>query len=166
MNDTMLKLRIWARSEVTLGKIHLRRMGQQTALLAIAVGLALLTVGMFNLGLYELLAETQGKSKAAFLLAAANGLLAVVLVLAAQRNRPRPEEEMVQEIREMAMNELAADADHVKQELALLQGHVQRIENGLSTLTHSGLGGGLSMITSVGPVLDLIVETLKHRRDK
>ena len=161
MNATMLKLRIWARAETTLAKITARRTGQRFTAVAIAVGLALLTVGMLNLGTFELLAETYGRAKGAYYLAAGNGLLAVLLVLAAQRSKPGPEEEMVSEIREMALAELQADADEIKEEFNRLTGHVRRIEDAVSGLT--GSGTTLSKLTTVGPVVELAVQALKHR---
>lgn len=159
--ETMLKLRIWARAETTLAKMTARRTGQRLTAMAIAVGLALLTVGMINLGTFELLAEAYGRAKGAFFLAAGNGLLAVLLVLAAQRSKPGPEEEMVSEIREMALAELQADADQIKEEFNRLTGNIKRIEDAVSALT--GSGSTLSKLTSVGPVVELAVQALKHR---
>ncbi len=161
MSETMLKLRIWARAESTLAKITARRTGQRITAMAIAVGLALLTVGMVNLGTFELLAETYGRAKGAYYLAAGNGLLAILLVLAAQRSKPGPEEEMVSEIREMALAELQADADEIKEEFNRLTGHVRRIEDAVSGLT--GSGSTLSKLTTLGPVVELAVQALKHR---
>lgn len=162
-NETILKLRIWARAETTLAKIGARRTGQRFTAIAIAVGLALLTVGMLNLGTFELLAETYGRAKGAYFLAAGNGLLAVLLVGAAQRNRPGPEEEMVVEIREMALAELQADAEEIKAEFNRLTGHVRRIEDAVSTL--SGSGSTLAKISTVAPVIELAVQALKHRHE-
>lgn len=163
MDETMLKLRIWARAEVTLAKIHANRTGRRLTLTATAIGLALLTVGLMNVGAYDVLAEAHGDAKGAFLLAGANGLLAILVLLASQRAKPGPEEDMVQEIRHMAMSELAADAEEIKQEFNRLSGHVKRIEDGLSTLASTGAGAGLSMMSSVGPVMELLVQALKTR---
>lgn len=161
MSETMLKLRIWARAESTLAKITARRTGQRITAMAIAVGLALLTVGMVNLGTFELLAETYGRAKGAYYLAAGNGLLAILLVLAAQRSKPGLDEQMVSEIREMALAELQADADEFKEEFNRLTGHVRRIEDAVSGLT--GSGSTLSKLTTLGPVVELAVQALKHR---
>ena len=161
MSETMLKLRIWARAESTLAKITARRTGQRVTAMAIAVGLALLTVGMVNLGTFELLAETYGRAKGAYFLAGGNGLLAILLVLAVQRSKPGLDEQMVREIREMALAELEADADEFKEEFNRLTGHVRRIEDAVSGLT--GSGSTLSKLTTVGPVVELAVQALKHR---
>lgn len=163
VNDTMLKLRIWARAEASLGKMNARRTGQRLAMLGVSVGLTVLTVGMLNLGFYEYLAETHGKAEAAFVLAGSNALLAVLVALAAQRTRSRPEEAMVQEIREMAMAELATDAEQLREEFRRIAGHVRRIEDGLSAISNAS-ASGVAMMSSVGPVLEMIVHALKQRR--
>ncbi|MGB5808982.1 MAG: hypothetical protein WBG86_00555 [Polyangiales bacterium] len=165
MNETMLKLRIWARAEATLGRANARHAGRRMALAAIAVGLALLTVGMINFGAYESLAEAYGKAKGAFVLGGVNALLATLVALAAQRPRSAPEEAMVQEIREMAMAELAADADLVRAEVQRITGHVQRIEDGLSAISNAS-SSGVAMMASVGPVVEMIVQALKHRKSQ
>lgn len=165
MNETMLKLRIWTRAEITLTKIRARQTGQRLTLAAIAVGLALLTVGLLNVGAYEVLAETRGKATGAFMLAGANALLAVLVLLVSQRTRPRPEEEMVQEIRQMAMAELAADAEELREEFNRLSGHVKNIETGLVSLSSAGASAGMSMISSAGPVVELLVQALKSRHE-
>ena len=163
MNDTMLKLRIWARAEATLGRIHLRRTGQRATMIVVAVGLILLTVAMANVGAYELLAESQGKARGAFVLAGVNALLAFLVLLASRRTGPSPEEEMVREIRQMAVAELSADAEAVREEFVRLSGHVRRIEDGLSALSGAGTSS-LAVISTVGPLLDLIVKSLRRRK--
>ena len=80
MNEMMLKLRIWARAETTLLKINARRTGNRFTALAIALGIAILALGMINIGIFELLAEDYGRVKGAFYLAGANGLLAAAVV--------------------------------------------------------------------------------------
>ena len=76
MTAVMLKLRIWVHAETALLKINARRTGQRFTALAIALGLAILSVGMINIGIFELVAESYGRVKGAFYLAGGNGLLA------------------------------------------------------------------------------------------
>lgn len=164
MNETMLKLRIWVHAETTLLKINARRTGQQVTLLAIALGLGVLTIGMVNMGIFELLAETYGRVKGAFYLAGANAAFAAILILFAVLKKPGPEQEMVAEIRDMALNELQADADEIKAEYDRIADHVRQIERTVSTLT--GSGSSLSKISALSPVVELAVEALKSRHDK
>jgi hypothetical protein len=164
MNEIMLKLRIWVHAETALLKINARRTGQRFTTLAIALGLAILAVGMINIGIFELLAETYGRVKGAFYLAGGNGLLAAIVVFIAQRSKPGLEEEMVAEIREMALAELQADADEIKDEYDRIAARVQKIEHAVSGLT--GSGSSLSKLTSLSPVVELAVHALKSRHDK
>ena len=164
MNEVMLKLRIWVHAETALLKINARRTGQRFTALAIALGLAILAVGMINIGIFELLAETYGRVKGAFYLAGANGVLAALVVVIAQRSKPGLEEEMVEEIREMALAELQADADEVKEEFHRVADRVRKIEDAVSGLM--GSGSPLSKVASLSPVVELAVHALKARHDK
>lgn len=161
MTAVMLKLRIWVHAETALLKINARRTGQRFTALAIALGLAILSVGMINIGIFELVAESYGRVKGAFYLAGGNGLLAAVVVVVAQRAKPGLEEEMVAEIREMALTELQSDADEVKAEFERIADRVRRIENSVSALT--GSGSSLSKLSTLGPVVELATHALKHR---
>ena len=160
MNEMMLKLRIWARAETTLLKINARRTGNRFTAFAIALGFAVLAAGMINIGIFELLAESYGRVKGAFYLAGANGLLAAVVVFLAQRSKPGLEEEMVNEIREMALSELQTDADEIKEEFDRVAVHVKQIEDAVSALRGVGHGGTFA---SLGPVVELAVHALKSR---
>jgi hypothetical protein len=157
----MLKLRIWVHAETALLKINARRTGQRFTALAIALGLAILAVGMVNIGIFELVAESYGRVKGAFYLAGGNGLLAAIVVLVAQLAKPGLEEEMVAEIREMALAELQSDADEVKAEFERIADRVRKIESSVSALT--GSGSSLSKLSTLGPVVELATHALKHR---
>ena len=163
MNGVMLKLRIWVHAETALLKINARRTGQRFTALAIALGLGIVAVGMINMGIFELLAETYGRVKGAFYLAGANGVLAAIVVFVAQRSKPGLEEEMVGEIREMALAELQADADELKEEFDRIAGRVHQIETAVSTLT--GSGSSLSKLSAVAPVIEVAVQALKTRHE-
>ena len=162
MNEMMLKLRIWARAETTLLKINARRTGNRFTALSVALGFAIVAVGMINIGVFELLAVSQGRVEAAFYLAGVNGLLAALVVFLAQRSKPGLEEDMVNEIREMALAELQTDADQIKDEFDRVAEHLREIEGAVSALR--GVGSG-STLASLGPVLDLAVHALKSRHE-
>ena len=160
MNETMIKLRILMHAEYTLARVNLRRLVNKTMLAAIAIGLVLLAVVMTNVGAYELLAESQGAAMGAFLVAAGNAVLAALVIFAARQLKPGPEEEMVQEIRQLTLAELSADAEGIRQNFASIAKDVKGIQSGFSAIG-GGLGAGL---TSFGPLIGLLVDTLKSRR--
>lgn len=160
MNETMIKLRILAHAEYTLARVNLRRLMNKTILASVGIGLILLVVVMTNLGAYELLSETHSNATSAFMVAAGNAVLAVLVLFVARQLKPGEEEKMVQEIREMALSELSADVEGVKQNFASVVKDVKNIQSGFSSIG-SGLGAGL---TSFGPLVGLLVDTLKSRR--
>lgn len=164
MDDTLVKLRILASAETNLARIRLRRLANRSALYAIAVGLILLAVVMVNIGAYQLLSHGYGDSVAAFLIAAGNGVLAVILIFAAGRIRSGPEEQMAYEIREMALTELTTDFNDVKGEFDKLGKDVKRIRTGFSILTKGGsIGAGLA---GLAPLITTIIEAIRHRKER
>ena len=162
MNETMMKLRILTRAEMTLARANARRVGLRSILFAVAIGLILLAVIMVNVGAYRLLAESYGPAQGAFIVAAVNAVLAVLVVIAANMQKPGAEENMVREIREMALAELSNDAEEVKQTFSSLAADVKRIQSGFSAL---GSGGGLmGGLGGLAPLLGMLIEALKRRK--
>ncbi len=162
MDETLLKLRVLTRAEMTLAKANARRMAARTRLYAIALGMVLLTVVMINVAAYEYLSTLKGEAIAALLVALANGVLAVLVLFAASRIQAGPEEEMVKEIRELALSELSADAEGVKQRFAQISADVERIRSGFSSV--SGIfGSGQSGLGSLGPLLGMLTSMLKKK---
>jgi hypothetical protein len=162
MDETLLKIRVLTRAEMTLAKANARRMAARSRLYAIAVGMILLTVVMINIAAYEYLSTLKGDAMAALLVALANAILAALVIFAATRIKPGPEEEMVREIRELALSELSADADGIRQNFARIGSDIERIRSGFSSVsgvlgsTHSGLG-------SLVPLLGMLTSMLKKK---
>ena len=162
MDETLLKIRVLTRAEMTLAKANARRMAARSRLYAIAMGMILLTVVMINIAAYEYLSTLKGDAMAALLVALANAILAALVIFAASRIKPGPEEEMVREIRELALSELSADADGIRQNFARISSDIERIRSGFSSVsgvlgsTHSGLG-------SLVPLLGMLTSMLKKK---
>ncbi len=66
---------------------------------------------------------------------------------------------MVQEIRELVLSELSADAEDMKQSFASIARDVKGIQSSFS-IVGGGLGAGL---TSLAPLIGLLVDMLKKR---
>lgn len=160
MEETILKLRILAKAETTLMKANARRAATRARLFAMAIGLLLLTVVMTNVAAFEFLSETMSEAAAAGLMALVNGILAIIVIFAATRVQPGPEEDMVKDIREMALTELTADIDGVKDEFNRVSTDLNKIRSGVSQalgfLRPGGSTGG-----SIAPLLGLITAMLK-----
>ena len=162
MDETILKLRVLTRAEVTLAKANARRIPARSRLYVIALGMVLITVVMFNFAAFEYISTQMSNAMAALTIAIVNGLLAMLLLYMATRIRPGPEEEMVREIRELALTELSADADGIKRNFAQISSDVERIRSGFSSVSSifGSTGNGLG---SLGPLLGMLTSMLRKK---
>ena len=155
MDETLLKLRVLTRAEMTLAKANARRMAARSRLYAVALGMVMLTVIMVNIAAYEYLSAIKSTPVAALIVGFVNAVLAVLVLFSASRIKPGPEEEMVKEIRELALTELSADADGIRSNFAQISSDIERIRYGFSTVS-----GGLG---SLSPLLGLLTSMLKKK---
>lgn len=132
-----LKL-LWT-SERMLGELKLRVFTHKIILGALAALAGLFGLGMLNLAAFFALEVSQGKALAALYVALANLVLAVVLVLIAQRLAPGPEAKVVEEVREMALADLEAEARVVQNELRLVRDEIMGFRSTISTLVKNPL---------------------------
>ncbi len=162
MDETLLKLRVLTRAEVTLAKANARRIAARSRLYVIALGMVLITVVMLNIAAFEYLSTQMSAAMAALTIAIVNGVLATLLIFVATRIQPGPEEEMVKEIRELALTELSADADGIKRNFAQISSDVERIRSGFSSVSSifGSTGNGLG---SLGPLLGMLTSMLRKK---
>lgn len=162
MDETLLKVRVLTRAEMTLAKANARRIAARSRLYVIALGMILLTVIMVNIAAYEYLSGIKGEPVAALLVAVANAVLAIIVIFFASRIKPGPEEEMVREIRELALTELSADAEGIREKFTQISGDVERIRSGFSSVS-GALGSAQAGLGSISPVLGLLTSMLKKK---
>ncbi len=162
MSDIVQKLRLLSRVEIALLKIHLRTLARQTLLCAVGLLLTLLAVAMVNAAIYLFLAERLDRDVAALIVAALNAVLAVGLFLMAKGTRPGAEAAMVEEVRDLAVAELRADAEAAQRNLSEVTADVQRIRSGFSQAFRGG--GSLRGLMQLGPLLDLVTSSLKRSK--
>jgi len=162
MDETLLKIRVLTRAEMTLAKANARRIAARSRLYAIALGILLITVVMINLAAYQYFSTQMSEAMAALIIAIVNAVLALLFIFAASRIKPGPEEEMVKEIRELALSELSADAEVVKQNFAQIGADVERIRSGFSSVSGM-LGSAHGGFGSLGPMLGMLTSMLKKR---
>jgi hypothetical protein len=163
MNDFMQKVQILARVETAIFKINLQTAARQTILYAIAIVAILLTIAMLNVGVYMALSERFGKDGGALIVSGINGLLALILIVAANRTRPGAEAVMAKEIRNLAVAEIENDVDKVRREYDEFKSDLQGIRNGFSLVT-SGKGTAMLGLMNFAPLLDLLISSLRKSK--
>ena len=163
MNELIIKLRILARSEVTLFKADANRRTNQAILAAMSIGCAFVAVLFVNMGLFFMLTESEIDSRAAFILAAGNFGVALVPFFLRRNTKPSAEEAMVREIRETAAAEIAKDLTEIAEEIGAVGDGIKHLRSGLSAVT--GGGGGGRALSALGPVLPLVIDLLKKGKN-
>lgn len=138
MSDSIFKLQLLARSELALTQIYARRASARSAWFAFALLLFLLGLAMLNFSAFLALKESLSPALAAFIVALANGVVAVVVLLLGRKAGPSDNEErMAREIREMAYREVSQDVDEVKDRLENLASEVNHIGENVTRATSS-----------------------------
>ena len=156
MDEFIIKLRILARSEVTLFKADANRRANQALLAAISIGCIFVALVFVNMGLFFMLTESEIDSRAAFILAGGNFGLALVPFLVRRNSKPSAEEAMVREIREMAAAEISRDLAELTDEIGAVSDGLKRFGSGISSFSS---GGGVMDL--LGPALPLVIDLLK-----
>ena len=165
MKEFVMKLRILLRAEMTLFKADAQRRANMYALTGLSIGCVLVALVFVNVGAFFYLTDSAIDSRAAFILAASNLGLAVVPFLLRRQGKPGPEEQMVREIREMALEEVSKDVDKVAEEFAAVGAAVNQVKSGVSAFTGGGMAGlGAGGIQALGPLLSMAVNLLKKNK--
>jgi tetrahydromethanopterin S-methyltransferase subunit G len=132
LSDSMFKLQLLARSELALTQIRTRRAVSKSTYIAFSLVLFLLGIGMLNVAGFLAL-ET---ANSALIIACANGIGGVIVLLLSQKAGPSENEErMAKEVREMAYRELNEDVNDVKNRLENLAQEVSNIGEDISRAT-------------------------------
>ena len=160
MDDLIKKLRLLAKAEAILVRLHLQRAVRQVSLVLGAALFGLLALAMLNVALYLLLAPRIDPALAAFAVAGMDLLVGVAAVVAAGRLELGPEAETAEMIRDRATSELAADAERLRKQLEGLGEDIKGIRTSISSILQPG---GISM-PAVFSWLMMLVGFLRRKR--
>jgi len=160
VDDLIKKLRLLAKAEAILVRLHLRRAVRQVSLVLGAALFGLLALAMLNVALYLLLAPRIDPALAAFAVAGMDLLVGVAAVVAAGRLELGPEAETAEMIRDRATSELAADAERLRKQLEGLGEDIKGIRTSISSILQPG---GISM-PAVFSWLMMLVGFLRRKR--
>jgi hypothetical protein len=133
---------------------------RQVSFVLAAALFGLLALAMLNVALYLFLASRFDPALAALVVAGLDALLAVVAVAAASRLELGPEAEAAASIRDIASDELAADAERLRAQLDDLGQDIKRIRAAVTGITQPG---GISL-PAVFQWLMMLVGYLRGKR--
>ena len=138
MDDLIVKLRLLAKAEAILIRLHLRRAIRQSSLVLVAALFGLLALAMLNVGIYFALVSQLGQAPAAFIVAGLDLLVAIAAVVVASRLGLGPEASAAESIRDRVSGDLAADADRLRVQLDDLGDDIRRIRAAVTDFTNLG----------------------------
>jgi hypothetical protein len=138
MNELIAKVRILAKAETILARMRMRTMARQAALVMAAALFGLLALAMLNVALYLYLANLSGPAPAALAVAGLDVALAMIAVVAAGRLELDPEVKEAESLRDLALSELSAEADHLRIQIDELGHDIKRIRTAVTGITQPG----------------------------
>jgi len=147
MDELIVKLRLLAKAEAILVRLHLQRAVRQVSFVMVAAIFGLLALAMLNVALYLFLASRIDPALAAFAAAGLDLLIGVAAVASAVRLELGSEAEAAEMIRDRAINELASDAERVRRQLEGLGEDIKGIRHSVAGILQPG-GFGLSTVFS------------------
>ncbi len=162
MDDLLIKLRLLARAEMVLFRLHLRRTMLQASLSLVAVLLTVLAVGMLNVALYQYLVPRLDGAGAALSVALADLVIAAAVFIAAARQGLGAEYDSAREIRELVVADLTADAEQIKARITELHDDIRQLRASASGL----LSPGSVISNSVLPWLLTLFRALRRRKEQ
>ena len=138
MDELIAKLRLLAKAEAILVRLYLRRAVRQVSFVLVAALFGLLALAMLNVAFYLFLAPRIDPAFAALAVAGLDALLAVIAVAAASRLELGPEAEDAESIRDLASDELAADAERLRAQLDDLGQDIKQIRSAVTGIVQPG----------------------------
>jgi hypothetical protein len=131
MDNVVRNLRVLWRAESIIADIRFRQMMTRSSLRGVAVLLGTFAFLMGNLSVYFALEQAWGSTWAAALVGLANLLLALVLLMVAERTRPGREMELALEVRNTALEALETDAQALQKQLTELRDEVRGVRQAI-----------------------------------
>jgi hypothetical protein len=134
METLVRNLKLLWKSDRMLAEIRLKLVAQKLVLFVLAGLGGLFALGMLNMAIFFAIQETLGSAIAALLVGLGNLLLAGILLLVVQRLDTGPEAKVVEEVREMALADIEAEAKAFQSELRLVRDEIADMRSGITSL--------------------------------
>ena len=127
MDHLVRNLRVLWRAESIIADIRFRQMMARSSMRGIAALLGAFAFLMGNLALFIALEQAWGAIWAAALIGLANLLLAIILLVIAERSKPGREMELALEVRNTALQALETEAQVIQQQLTEFRDEVRGV---------------------------------------
>lgn len=162
MSRVRRNLQLLWRSERVMAEARLKLTSRKLVLAVIAGIACLIAVSMLNLAAYWALITVVSKPLAALIVALVNIVIAGLLIAIAQGLQPGPEEEMLREVRDIALGDLGSEVDDVQAKLLQLREDVEGVRTSVTQFVQRPTDA-LSP-TMIVPALSAIAKLAKSKK--
>jgi hypothetical protein len=164
MKRLIRNLRVLWRAESLIASLKLQRASRRGMLLICACLVGLFGVAMLNVAGFLALQPGMGAVEAALLVAAADFLLAVLTIVAARTVRADPELELAVEVRDVALEEVAAEFEAMQAEIRSAREDFASIKSTVTSFIHRPLDSPL--LAMVLPLVKSAVRSMRPGKEE
>jgi hypothetical protein len=164
MSRLSRNLKLFLRSERVLAEMQVGLVSRKAVLLGGAMVAGLLALAMANVAGFFALAPSLGSPGAASVVALVDAVAAGLLAVVAVSLQPGREEDVVREVRDMALDEIGAELEVVQQRLAQVGDNVERVGTSVARFVQDPLE--LLLPHLVVPTVNAITSIAKSRKKK
>jgi hypothetical protein len=159
MDSLVRNLRVLWRAESIIADIRLRQMMTRSSLKGAAALLGAFAFLMGNISVFFAFQQALGPVWAAALIALGNLVLAIVLLIVAEKSKPGREMDLALEVRNTALQALEADAQVLQAQLVDLRDEVRGVRQAIVGFVHHPLDAVLPGM--LVPLAGALLKSLK-----
>lgn len=140
MIDNIVRdLQVLGKADSLIGRIWLNVMARRFGLFALAGLVAVFGLGMANVAGFYGLQQSAGPVWAAAIVAVADLIIALIIMLMGRSVRPGPEIELAFDVRKMALDAIQTDASDIKETVDLLGQQIRQTKDTVAGFVHRPL---------------------------
>lgn len=156
-------LQILWKADSLIGKIWLDVMARRFGLYAVAALIAVFGLGMANVAGFYALQQAWGPVWAAAIVAVADFVLAIVVLLFGRNAAPGPEIELAFDVRKMAITSLQTDVQDLRRSADALGQEIRRTTDTVAGFIHHPLDAATDKL--LVPLALSIVRSLRAKKE-
>jgi len=164
LENLVRDFQVLRRADVLIAKIWLSVAARRLALFIFAALIAVFGLAMANVAGFFALQPGLGDVGAAASMAAADLVIAVVVVTIALKSRPGPELELAYDLRKMAAESLATDARDMKLGLEAIGREIGEVRAALAGFVQNPLDAAAQKL--LVPAAISIMRSLRHKKSQ
>ena len=139
VDNIVRDLQVLGKADSLIGRIWLNVMARRFGLFALAGLVAVFGLGMANVAGFYGLQQSWGPVWAAAIVAVADLIIALIIVLLGTSIRPGPEIELAFDVRKMAIEAIQADARDIKDTVDLIGQRIRQTKDAIAGFVHRPL---------------------------